>query len=113
MWMLLVRGIIAGLTVVVVTVVAQRSPRVGALVLTLPIVSIITFISLWQRQHDLPTVARLSRETLILVPLGLPFFIPLAFAQRLGLGFWAAFAAGIVVASICVGLWMWLGPRAV
>ena len=40
---------------------------------------------------------RLARETLVLVPLGLPFFIPLAFASRLGLGFWPALGAGIVL----------------
>jgi len=58
----------------------------------------------------LKAISQLSRETLILVPLGLPFFMPLAFAQRLGLGFWAAFVAGIVLASLTIGVWLILAP---
>src|SRR6266542_869430 len=100
MWMLLLRGVIAGIIVVAVTVLSQRSPRLGAFLLTLPIVSIIAFISACQRQHDLPTISRVARETLILVPLGLPFFIPLAFAQRLCPGYWSAFVTGLIVGSL-------------
>jgi hypothetical protein len=51
------------------------------------------------------------RETLILVPLGLPFFVPLAFAEGLGIRFWTAFGLGILLASGTIGLWFWLGPK--
>jgi len=108
---LLIRGVIAAVVVVAVTVVSNRHQRLGAFLLTLPLVSIIAFISVWQKQHDLPGVSRLARETLVLVPLGLPFFVPLAFAEKLGLGYWAAFASGVLLASINVGLWLWLGPK--
>jgi len=50
-------------------------------------------------------------ETLVLVPLGLPFFLPLAFADRLGLNFWPAFGIGMLLASCTVGTWLWLGPK--
>jgi hypothetical protein len=43
--------------------------------------------------------------------LGLPFFVPLAFADKLRLGYWTAFGAGVVLASITIGLWFWLGPK--
>ena len=49
--------------------------------------------------------------TLVLVPLGLPFFVPLAFAEKLGLGFWSAFFSGLALAFVTVGLWLWLGPE--
>ncbi len=49
--------------------------------LTLPIVSIVAFIAVWDKDQELNTVARLARETLVLVPLGLPLFIPLAFSE--------------------------------
>ena len=78
---------------------------------TLPLVSILAFITAWSQDHDTARVERLARETLVLVPLGLPFFVPLAFAGRLGLGFWSAFVAGILLASVTIGLWLWLGPR--
>ena len=111
MWMLIARGVIAGAVVVGVTLLSGRSPRLGAFLLTLPLVSIIAFVSTWQQKHDLRAISQVARETLVLVPLGLPFFVPLAFAGKFGLSFWGAFAAGLVLASITVGLWLWLGPR--
>ena len=106
------RAIIAGLVVATVSELADRFPRLGALLLTLPIVSIVAFVAVWNKEQELITVARLARETLVLVPLGLPLFIPLAFSERLGLGFWAALVAGVILASVTIGLWFWLGPQA-
>jgi hypothetical protein len=112
MWMLIARGVIAGAVIVGVTLLSQRSPRWGAFLLTLPLVSILAFISAWQQRQDLRAISQVARETLVLVPLGLPFFVPLALAGRLGLNFWGAFALGLLLASISVGLWLWLGPKA-
>jgi hypothetical protein len=111
MWWTIAKGLIAAAIIIIVSEIANRLPRVGALLLTLPIVSILAFVFTWLRHDDLTTVARLARETLVLVPLGLPFFIPLAFSERLGLGFWTAFLSGIVLASITIGLWFWFGPK--
>lgn len=111
MWPLILRAIIAGAIIAAVTAVSNRSPRLGAFLLTLPLVSILAFVMTWYGKRDLAGVSRLARETLVLVPLGLPFFVPLAFASRWGLGFWTAFGSGLALASLTVGLWLWLGPR--
>jgi hypothetical protein len=111
MWMTLLRGVIAGVVVIGVTELAKRSPRAGALLLTLPLVSILAFVMSWMKHHDMETLTRLARESLILVPLGLPFFLPLAFSARLGLSFWSASMLGVVLASMTIGLWFWLGPN--
>lgn len=113
MWQILSKGVIAGIVVVTVAVISKQSPKLGALLLTLPLVSIMAFITVWNTGEDLARVSQLARDTLILVPLGLPFFVPLAFANKLGLGFWPAFVAGIVLASTTIGLWFWLGPKSV
>ena len=105
------RAIIVGLVVAGVTELADRFPRLGALLLTLPIVSIVALVAVWNKEQDLTTVSRLARETLVLVPLGLPLFIPIAFSVRIGLGFWSSLAAGVVLASATIGLWFWLGPQ--
>jgi hypothetical protein len=47
------------------------------------LVSILAFAPSWSKDHDLRSISRMAKETLILVPLGLPFFLPLAFADRL------------------------------
>ena len=110
MQMFLVRIIFAAVMIGVVSEVSHRLPRVGAVLLTLPVVSIIAIVMTWFRDHDLKNLSELSRETLILVPLGLPFFIPLAFAERLGLSFWSAFGIGLTLATISVGGWLTFGP---
>ena len=83
-WLVL-RAFVAAAVVVAVAEVSNRLPRLGALLLTLPVVSVIAFVAAWTKDRDLAAVSRLSRETLVPVPLGLGVFVPLAFAERLGL----------------------------
>ena len=106
-----VRAGIAAVTIVAVAELSKRYPRYGALLLSLPIVSILAILLSWFLYRDLPAITRLSRETLVLVPLGLPFFLPFAFAARTGLSFWASFGAGIALACLTIGSWMLLGPK--
>lgn len=113
MWQLIARGVIAGSLIVAASELARRSPRLGAVVLTLPLISIVGFLTIWHRDQDLAAISRFARETLVLVPLGLPFFVPLAFAERLGLGFWGAFAAGLLLATVTIAAWLALGPKSI
>ena len=108
---ILLRVVIPAIIILAVSEVSRRSPRLGALLLTLPLVSILAFGTAWLRDHDLKSVSQMARETLILVPLGLPFFVPLAFAERLGLGFWAAMGVGAMLAASSIGIWMLFAPR--
>jgi hypothetical protein len=106
-----IKALISASIIVVVSQVSNRYPRLGALLLTLPLVSILAFVMSWNENHNLASISRLSRETLILVPLGLPFFVPLAFAERLGLGFWSASGLGLLLASVTIGAWFVFGPN--
>ncbi len=106
--MLIVKALISAILIVAVAEIAGRMPRVGALLLTLPIVSILAFVMTWNKDHDMSTIAELARETLILVPLGLPFFVPFAISNRTGLTFWPSFAIGVVLASLTIGTWFWI-----
>jgi hypothetical protein len=108
---LVIRIVVPVLVIVVVSEVAHRLPRAGALLLSLPLVSVLAFVAAWYRDGDVQSLSTMARETLILVPLGLPFFVPLAFAERLGLGFWPAIGAGLLLAGTTVGLWLALAPR--
>ena len=104
------RVAIVAVIIVVVGEVSRRYPRAGALLLSLPIVSVLAFLVAWFQHQDLKAVSQLARETLILVPLGLPFFLPLAFAHRLGLDFWTSLIAGVVLASLTIGGWLVFAP---
>ena len=109
----LAKALIAAAIIVAVSEISQRFPRWGALLLTLPVVSILAFVMSWRQHHDLPAISRLARETLILVPLGLPCFVPLAFAERLGIGFWTAAGSGLILAATTIGVWFAFGPKTV
>ena len=109
-WWNVLRVAIAATIVVLVAELSRRYPRAGALLLSLPLVSVLAFLFAWFQHRDLPAVSKLARETLVLVPLGLPFFIPLAFADRWGLGFWPALAAGLVLASLTIAAWLLFAP---
>ena len=105
-----VRVIIVAVIVVSVATLSRRFPRWGALLLSLPLVSILAFLLSWFQFKDLPAISRLSRDTLILIPLSLPFFLPFAFAQRLGIGFWTSFAAGLALTVCSIGIFLLLSP---
>jgi hypothetical protein len=106
----IIRAVVSAIILVAVAEISKRQPRLGAILLTLPIVSIMAFTLSWWQYKDLPAVSRLARESLVLVPLTLPFFVPLAFADRLHLGFWAATGLGVVLAGSAVGCWIAFRP---
>lgn len=105
------RGISAGLIVIGVSLLSERHPRVGALLLSLPVVSMLAFVAAWLGQRDVSAISTFARETLVLVPLGLTFFLPLAFARQLQLSFWPAFALGAFLAAATIGAWFIFAPR--
>jgi hypothetical protein len=53
----------------------------------------------------------MAQQTLVLVPLGLPFFVPLACAARFGWNFWLSVAAGVALAALTIGAWLILAPQ--
>jgi hypothetical protein len=108
----IVRVLLAAVIVVAVAELSKRNPRAGAFLLSLPLVSFLAILLGWFQYSDLPAISRLARETLVLVPLGLPFFVPLAFAQRLGLDFWSSLALGLFLASLTIGCWLRFAPAA-
>jgi len=73
---LLMKAAISGAMIAVVSVIANRSPRLGAVLLTLPLTSILAFGMTWFASHDLKVVSQLSRETLILVHWVCPSLCP-------------------------------------
>ena len=109
LWNIL-RVAIAAAIIVAVAELSKRYPRYGALLLSLPILSILAFVMSWFQYHDLPVISKLAKETLILVFLGLPFFLPFAFSHQLGLGFWASMGLGVALASLTIGAWLAFAP---
>jgi len=104
----IVNGVIAGFVVVAVSEVARRYPRVADVILAVPLVVFAVYAFMYLRAPDLTPIARMARQMLVLVPLSLTFFFPLAFAERLHLTFWPAFGLGITLVTASVGTYLWL-----
>jgi hypothetical protein len=105
---LLLNGLIAGLIVVAVTEIARRYPRVAEVILAVPLIVFAVYAVMYLRDPDLAPISKMARQMLVLVPLSLPFFVPLAFAHRLHLTFWPAFTLGLALVILTVGAYLWL-----
>jgi hypothetical protein len=109
MWQLLLRILLAGLIVVAVTEIARLWPRLAAIILFVPLVPPLVLLSMYMKDGDAAAVSHLSRQSLLLIPLGLMFFVPLALVPALKIPFWLAFAGGIGLMSAAVGSYLYLG----
>lgn len=105
---LVANGLLVGLIVVAVSEIARRYPRVADVVLAVPLVVFAVYAVMYLRTPDLAPISRMARQMLVLVPLSLVFFVPLAFADRLHLAFWPAFVTGLALVTTTVTSYLWL-----
>jgi hypothetical protein len=89
---LIIKAALSGIIVMAVSEVARRSPGLGGLIASLPLVSILAMIWLWQDTADAERVAAQSQATFWFVLPSLPMFLVLPTMLRHGLGFWPALA---------------------
>ena len=108
---LLVKALISGLIIAVVSELARRSPGLGALIASLPLISILGMMWLWRDVHDPERLAAHASATFWFVLPSLPMFLLIPALLRRDVPFWGALAAGCVL-TICLYLLMtWIGPR--
>ena len=86
----LIKAVISGILVASVSEVARRSPAFGAMIASLPIVSILAMIWLWRDTGDAERIAAHAEATFWYVLPSLPMFLVLPALVRNGLGFWSA-----------------------
>ncbi len=86
----LIKALLSGLIVATVSETARRSPAAGALVASLPIVSILGMIWLWRDTHDVERLATHAGATFWYVLPSLPMFLVIPALLRAGVGFWPA-----------------------
>jgi Mg/Co/Ni transporter MgtE len=86
--------------VVLVSELAKRSDRMGALIAALPLVTILTLVWLYIEQQPQHKIANHAWYTFWYVLPTLPMFLalPLLLAR---IGFWPALGAGIIITALC------------
>ena len=93
----IIRALLSGMIVAAIALIAKRSPAAGALVASLPLVSILGMLWLWRDTHDTKLMAHHSEATFWYVLPSLPMFLLIPALLRNGVNFWIALAAGCVL----------------
>lgn len=108
---LLIKAAISGVIVAIVSEVARRAPALGALIASLPLVSVLGMIWLWRDKPDVANMAAHSQATFWYVLPSLPMFLLIPYLMRSGTSFGVALGAGCV---LTVGLYLAvtiIGPK--
>ena len=108
---LLIKAAVSGIIVMAVSEVARRSPGLGGLIASLPLVSILAMIWLWQDTADTERVAAQSEATFWFVLPSLPMFLVVPAMLRHGLGFWSALALSCLLTMGLYSLMIWALAR--
>ena len=89
--------------IVALSEVARRSTLIAALMVALPLATMLTVANIYIGGGDARQATRFATSTFYLVAPGLTFFIVLPLAQRLGLHFWPS----LILAILLTGLACW------
>ena len=87
MFYFITKAALSGLIAAIVSDVAKRSPTFGALVASLPLISIMAVIWLWRDTADASRIASHMEATLWYVLPSLPMFLLIPAMLRGGIGF--------------------------
>ena len=108
---LIAKAALSGLLIAAASEVARRWPGWGALIVALPLVSVLAMIWLWRDTHDPERVAVLSAGAFWFILPSLPMFLLIPLMLRQGWSFWAALAAGCVLTvALYLGM-VQFGPK--
>lgn len=94
---LVMRAIATALLVVLIAWVARKSPNLGGLIASIPLVSTLGMIWLWHDSHDAAKVADYSFAALVFFLPSIPMFIIIPVLLRHGYGFWPVLGFALVV----------------
>jgi len=101
------KAALSGLIIAVVSEVARRSPTLGALIVSLPLVSILGILWLWHDTSDAERIAAHAQSTFCYVLPTLPMFLLMPTMLRHGIGFWSTLAVCCVLTFVLYLATIW------
>lgn len=96
---LIAKALISGVIVMIVSEVAKRAPGLGALIASLPLISVLGMIWLWRDKPDAQNMADHVQATFWYVLPSLPMFLLIPALLHRGWGFWPALATGCMLTA--------------
>lgn len=109
---LAIKAALSGIVIAIVSEVARKFPGIGALIASLPLVSILGMIWLWRDAKDPVGMADHSQATFWFVLPSLPMFLLIPLMLRRGIGFWPALFVGCAVTILLYVATSWALSRA-
>ena len=107
----LIKILLSALIIFAVSEIAKRSSLFGALIASLPIVSILAMIWLWHDKPNAENMAAHAQATFWFVLPSLPMFLLIPAMLRAGFPFWVTLLAGCALTILLYLLMTWMGPR--
>lgn len=108
---LAVKAALSGVIIAVVSEVARRQPALGALIVSLPLVSILGILWLWHDTGDAERIAAHAQATFWYVLPTLPMFLLVPALLRGGVNFWTALGAGCALTIVLYLVMIWVLAR--
>jgi F0F1-type ATP synthase assembly protein I len=104
----LIKTIITALIIVVVSEVAKRSTLIGALIISIPLTSLLAFIWLYLDTRDYQKVIDLSYGTILLTIPSFAFFLILPILMKMKQNFAISIIISIIGTSILYFIFVFL-----
>ncbi len=105
---LIIKAVLSGIIVMVVSEVGIRNPSIGGLIASLPLISILAFIWLWRDTSDPERIAAQAEATFWYIFPSIPMFLALPAMLRNGIGFWPALSISCVLTLALYSATMWV-----
>lgn len=96
-----IKALLSGIIVSAVSEISKRSAAFGALIVSLPIISILSFTWVYIETKDTDRIADLAQSTFWFVLPSLPLFLILPALLRSGVHFYLALALSCAATIIC------------
>lgn len=111
MFYLAVKAVVSGILIAAASEVAKRFPGFGALIASLPLVSVLGMIWLWRDKPDAKNMAAHAGAPFWYVIPSLPMFLLIPALLRSGLPFWLALTLGCILTIVLYSVMTLLAPR--
>ena len=106
-----IKALLSGVLVGLVSETARRNAALGALFASLPLVSVLGMIWLWRDTRDVNRLADHAQATFWYVIPSLPMFLLIPALLRRGVGFWPALLAGCALTVVLYGVTVAVAAR--
>lgn len=105
---LLLKAGLSGIIIAVVSELARRAPNIGALIASLPLISVLGIIWLWRDTGDTARISQHAYATFWFVLPSLPMFLLIPFLLGRGWAFWPVIGLSCIATMMLYLIMVWL-----